>query len=70
MPVNQSVSTGRIGVGALYSYRDGGLVHNIDSWYGSNAWMTTSLDTSRITPTENEIRPANSAVRYLIRALP
>jgi hypothetical protein len=28
------------------------------------------LDASRVTPTAGEIRPANTAVRYLIRALP
>ena len=28
------------------------------------------IDTARVTPTANENRPANQAVRYLIRARP
>jgi hypothetical protein len=37
---------------------------------GNSANMVTTLDTSRVVPTAIEIRPVNTAVRYLIRALP
>lgn len=42
------------------------------SWAGSSKRYssTVNFDLSNSTPTSNEIRPVNMAVRYLIRALP
>lgn len=36
--------------------------------YGSKAYRTITLDSSKIVPTDTEIRPANVAVKYFIRA--
>ena len=63
---NWKVSYSTYPDGQLYSsksegYRGGG---------GSSAGSRTYLDTSRITPTGNENRPVNMAVRYLVRARP
>ena len=33
-------------------------------------WHSTNLDTARVTPTAEENRPANTAVRFLVRARP
>jgi hypothetical protein len=37
---------------------------------GGNTGVVTRFDASRVTPTASEIRPVNTAVRYLIRTLP
>ena len=36
--------------------------------YGSKAYRTITLDSSKIVPTDTEIRPVNVAVKYFIRA--
>lgn len=51
--------------GAFYVYYNG------DGGYSGNAGTGgVRMDLSRVVPTANENRPANIAVRYLIRALP
>lgn len=56
------------------TYPDGKLYSSVREGYrgggGSSAGSRTYLDTSRITPTGNENRPVNMAVRYLVRARP
>ena len=56
------------------TYPDGKLYSSVREGYrgggGSSAGSRTYLDTSRITPTGNENRPVNMAVRYLVRAQP
>ena len=39
-----------------------------DGGYGVKAYRTVTLDSSIIVPTDSEIRPANIAVKYYIRA--
>ena len=51
--------------GALYDA--GGYSRTMDSGSGAHRF---GLDTSLVTPTAEENRPVNMAVRYLIRALP
>lgn len=55
---------GTIG-GAIYGSSSPGYDH-INNVSGSGF----KFDSSRVTPTANENRPINTAVRYLIRALP
>jgi hypothetical protein len=38
--------------------------------YGNTWWSACKFDVSRVVPTASESRPVNTAVRYLIRALP
>jgi hypothetical protein len=48
--------------------------HSFNNWtnYGGHGYQSgfISFAASRVAPTSNEIRPVNTAVRYLIRALP
>ncbi len=56
---------GGFGSGPFYSYSSG------DRGSAGNGIGTSwGFDVSRATPTAQEIRPVNRAVRYLIRALP
>jgi hypothetical protein len=52
--------------GAFYNAGMGGASYDSDT-PGPEAYGFAS---SRVTPTGSEIRPVNTAVRYLIRALP
>jgi hypothetical protein len=54
--------------GALF--RDEGPIGVGDDGNMSDEMRHFSFNASRVVPTANEIRPVNTAVRYLIRALP
>ena len=52
--------------GAMYLVR----TWNSNSGNRSEGSVQTGIDSSRVVPTADEIRPVNQAVRYLVRALP
>jgi hypothetical protein len=54
------------GTGAFYAIGSGGTGGPFHTGYAA-IW---GFDASRVVPTATEIRPANTAVRYLIRARP
>ena len=51
-------------------YRTGGCAEDIRSSYGTWSGNGVGFDLSRVVPTAEENRPANQAVRYLVRARP
>jgi hypothetical protein len=55
------------GAGGVFSPHNSGVGGNLAS---SSNHAGMDFDTSRVVPTAPEIRPVNTAVRYLIRALP
>ena len=60
-----NVWTGANPTALVVGYNPGGWGQYGDWQYGS----TWTLDTARVTPTASEIRPVNTAVRYLIKAM-
>ena len=71
--LNGSLSTGQMNasVSGPFGYR---TISNGAHWMGEYAsgvsLVEKFIDTARVTPTANETRPVNTAVRYLVRARP
>ena len=56
-----------------HNYRTGGVFYNGGGGSSSGGWANISsidFNNALVTPVASENRPANKAVRYLIKALP